>query len=272
MTQIAPPVVLNFTSDPQIRYDRLSGRWFVAIIDVPCTSVGCGTLGANRWMVAVSDAASTPAITPATVWTFYFFQTDPANFCDYPSLGVDSQALYVGCDMFTSAPSFVGTNGYVVRKSSLLSGGSIVVTSFANLGTVSSPGPVAPRGVDNYDPASNEGYFIGPDLQSLGTLMLRRVSNPGSTPLISPNISITIPTTSSSIPIQHLGNTGGNNGRIDSLDDRFYAAHIRDGRLWTAHNMRVDATGVASTGAQSREAVRWYELNASEVRIMVEYQ
>src|SRR6476620_1995424 len=140
MTPLSPPVVLNFTSDPQIRYDRLSGRWFVAIIDVPCTSAGCGTFGANRWMVAVSDTASTPSITAATVWTFFFFQTDPTNFCDYPSLGVDSQALYVGCDMFTPSPSFVGTNGYVVRKSSLLNGGSIVVTSFANLGTVSSPG------------------------------------------------------------------------------------------------------------------------------------
>ena len=35
MTAVAPPVVLNFTSDPQVRYDRLSGRWFLSIIDVP---------------------------------------------------------------------------------------------------------------------------------------------------------------------------------------------------------------------------------------------
>ncbi len=139
--------------------------------------------------------------------------------------------------------------------------GPLVVTSFANLAIASGPGPLAPRGVDNYDPASNEGYFIGTDLQTLGTLMFRRVSDPGGTPAISPNIPITVATTSSSIPIQHLGNTGGNNGRIDGLDDRLYAAHIRNGRLWTAHNIRVDAAGVASSGAQSREAARWYELN-----------
>lgn len=163
--------------------------------------------------------------------------------------------------MFSPGRSFVGTNGYVVRKASLLAGGPIVVTSFTNLATASGPGPLAPRGVDNYDLASNEGYFIGPDLISLGTLMLRRVSDPAGTPAISANIPITVATTSSSIPIQHLGNTGGNNGRIDALDDRFYAAHIRNGRLWTAHNIRVDAMGVASTGSQSREAVRWYELN-----------
>src|SRR6185436_6930288 len=32
---MTPPVTNNFTSDPRIRYDRLSQRWFVTIIDVP---------------------------------------------------------------------------------------------------------------------------------------------------------------------------------------------------------------------------------------------
>ena len=128
MTPVSPPVVLNFTSDPQVRYDRLSGRWFLSIIDVPCTIANCSTTAANRWMVAVSDAASTSAITGGTVWTFFFFQADAANFCDYPSLGADSQALYTGCNMFTGAGAFVGTNGYVVRKTSILGAGPLVFT------------------------------------------------------------------------------------------------------------------------------------------------
>ena len=261
MTPVSPPVVVNFTSDPMVRYDRLSGRWFVSIIDVPCTNAGCTTTAANRWLVGVSDAASTSGITGATVWTFFFFQTDAANFCDYPSLGVDSQALYTGCNMFTGAGAFVGTNGYVVRKTSILAAGPLVFTGFANLAAGAGAGPFAPRGVDNYDPASNEGYFIGVDNATFSTLMLRRLSTPGGTPTISGNISLTVPTTTSSISIEHLGNTGGTNGRIDSLDDRLYAAHIRNGRLWTAHNIRVNAAGVGNTGVASREAVRWYELN-----------
>src|SRR6185369_11761498 len=63
MTPVSPPVVLNFTSDPNVRYDRLTGRWFISIIDVPCTNATCTTTAANRWMVAVSDAASSNAIT-----------------------------------------------------------------------------------------------------------------------------------------------------------------------------------------------------------------
>jgi hypothetical protein len=49
------------------------------------------------------------------------------------------------------------------------------------------------------------------------------------------------------------------NFRLDALDDRLFAAHFRNGRLWTAHNIEVNASGVASS-AGSRTAVRWYEL------------
>jgi hypothetical protein len=74
----------------------------------------------------VSDAASAGTISGTTVWTFFQFQADPGtNFCDYPSLGIDVNALYIGCNMFSSAGSFLGTNGYVVRKTSVLGAGRI---------------------------------------------------------------------------------------------------------------------------------------------------
>lgn len=100
MTPVGGSVVLNFTSDPNVRYDRFTGRWFLTIIDVPCTNATCTTTAANRLMIAVSDAASNGTISPSTVWTFFQFQADPGtNFLDYPSLGVDVNALYVGGNM-----------------------------------------------------------------------------------------------------------------------------------------------------------------------------
>ena len=260
-TPVGGSVVLDFTSDPQARYDRFTGRWFLSIIDVPCTNATCTTTAPNRWLLAVSDAASNGTISGSTVWTFFQFQADPGtNFCDYPSLGVDVNALYVGCNIFSSASSFVGTNGYVVRKTSVLGAGPIFVTMFANLVAGAGAGPESPRGVDNFDATATEGYFVGPDNATFSTIMFRRVSNPGSaTPTISANIGVTVPTTTTPNPVTHLGNTGGNNGRLDSLDDRFFQAMIRNGRLWAAHNFRVNATGVASTVAASRNATRWYE-------------
>ncbi len=264
---MTPAVAANSTSNPQIRYDRLTSRWILTIIDTPGTSAA--TLGdlPNRILIAVSDAASAGVISGSTVWTFFFVQQntvgggDTGEYLDNPSLGVDNNALYIGGDMFVAASdSFVTTSGFVIRKSSILGGGPVVVTAFRGLIT-GGDGPESPRGVGNYDAAANEGYFIGSSVAAFGRMIMRRVATPGGTPTISANIPITVATSSFPTSVPHLGNTGGTNGQLDSLDDRLFAAHIRNGRLWTAHNIAVDATGVAATsGAGRRNAVRWYEL------------
>ena len=127
------------------------------------------------------------------------------DFCDYPSLGIDVNALYVGCNIFSGAGTFVGTNGYVIQKASILGAGPIVVTMFANLAAGAGAGPESPRGVDNFDPGATEGYFVGPDNAAFSTIQFRRVSNPGSlTPTISANIPVTVPTTTIS-PANYIG-------------------------------------------------------------------
>ncbi|HEV3394159.1 MAG TPA: hypothetical protein VG103_11705, partial [Chthoniobacterales bacterium] len=94
MTPLTGGVTVNFTSDPQIRYDRLSKRWFLIMIDIPSSSSN-GDLP-NRVLIAVSDAASNGVITGSTVWTFFFIQQDRVGqststneILDYDSLGVD---------------------------------------------------------------------------------------------------------------------------------------------------------------------------------------
>src|SRR5207244_9741718 len=167
---------------------------------------------------------------------------------DYPSMGIDANALYMGGDEF--CPSFQQTDGFVVRKSSILGAGPIVVTPFRALMTGPTfVGPWAPRGVDNYDPASNEGYFIGVDGASYGLLQLMRISDPGGTPAISGPIGITVPITDAPLKVPHLGNTnplGGTTGNVDALDDRLFYAHIRNRQLWTSTNISVANHGVAN--------------------------
>lgn len=256
-----------FTSDPNVRFDRLSNRWFLSIIDVVLNSTTGATTRVNRILLAVSDAASNGTISGTTVWSFYQFTGDATLFTDYPGFGIDASAIYIGGDMFTLAGSFNSTKGWVIPKAPALTGGPLTVWAFSNLATGASAGPFAPRGVDNPDPTNTgvtaTGYFIGPNVLSFSTLMLRRVTNPGSTgasPTISANISLTTPnTTNAVVKVPHLGNTGGNNGRLDALDDRLYAAVIRNGRLWTAHGIGVNNTGT-TTGTRTRNAARWYEL------------
>jgi len=261
---MTPPITNNFTSDPRIRYDRLSGRWFIIMIDVP----GLAGDQPNRVMLAVSDSA---VITPSTVWSFFFFRQDlvsPAgdsnNFADYPTLGVDANALYIGVNIFSSRGrgSFSSTTGFVVRKSSVLGAGPIVVTAFRGLvskvqGVLS--GLYTPQGVDNYDPAAAEGYFIGVDPSFSGRLHLLRISNPGGTPSSPGRVQIDVPATGGTLSVPHLGNTGGSAGNLDGLDRRLIAAHVRNGRLWTSANIAVNNTGLPS-GTVTRNGVRWYEL------------
>ena len=254
------------TTDPRVRYDRLSARWFVIMIDFD-TRLDSDPAHAdpnNRILLAWTDAASNGVISNSTVWSFSSISQlacSASTDCleDYPTLGVDANALYIGTNTFTNASNYRGTGGYVVPKAPLLAG-SGSVTHFTLVATASGIGPFTPQGVDNFDPNATQGYFIGVDNATFGTLMFRRVSNPGTTPTISANIARSVSTTSFPIAVPHLGNTGGNDGQLDALDDRLFAAHIRNGRLWTAHNIQVDATGVASdTGG--RDGVRWYELN-----------
>src|SRR5438552_1083264 len=188
-SSVMTPANMNFTSDPQIRYDRLSGRWILAIIDVPSSSSRSIGDMPNRVLIAVSDAASNGVISANTVWSFFYVQQDmvgqPNNtstgeFLDYDSLGVDSTALYIGGNMFDAVSgNFNGTSVFVVRKSSILNGGPIVVTAFRGLIT-GGDGPDSPRGVDNYDPVANEGYIIGPSDATFGRLVMRRFSTAGN--------------------------------------------------------------------------------------------
>ena len=257
---------INFTSDPQIRDDRLTNRSILTMIDVPSTSeTSIGDIP-NRILIAVSDAASNGTVNGDTVWTLYYVQQDTVDgantgeLLDYDSLGVDNNALYVGGNMFTTSGTFVNTSLFVIRKSSILKSCLIVVTAFRGL-ISGGEGPDSPRGVDNFDPSSTEGYVIGPSDMAFGRLVLRRVSNPGTTPSISGHPPITVNSTAYPISVNHLGkNTGGTNGQLDAIDDRLFAAHIRNGRLWTAHTIAVSGSGVSSSvDPQRRDAVRWYE-------------
>ncbi len=245
-----------FTSDPHVRYDPFTGRWFIVMIDVPVSQVD------NRLLVAVSSG---PTITDSSSFTFFSVNHsalpggDATCLFDYPTLGIDINALYVGANMFCPT-SFTRTNGYVIRKSSLTGGGPIVVTGFVGLvPTGTGAGPFTPQGVDNNDPAATEGYFIGVDNAAFSLLDLRRVSDPGGTPSISANVNLVVPTTRFPALVPHLGNTGGTNGNLDALDDRLFAAVLRNGRLWTAHNLQVSTGGVASASG-GRDGVRWYEI------------
>ncbi len=253
---------VSSTSDPHIRYDRLTGRWFVVMINVSTP---------NRVLIAVSSG---PIITGTASFTFYQFQQDTVGtvpngdtggLADYPTLGVDKNALYIGVNVFNSTlTAYIGSTVFVVNKTNLM-GGTLTVTVFRDIASGSNSsldGPYTPQGVDNDDPGATEGYFIGVSAWSYGRLYVRRVSTPGGAPVLSANLSITVPTTTGPIDPASKGGAA-----LDAIDDRLFAAALHKNKitgvatLWTAHNIQVDASGVAS-GSGGRDGSRWYQIGS----------
>lgn len=250
------------TTDPRVRYDKLSGKWIVTCIDV---DFGVANPVNNRILIAVSSGST---IDGSTTWTFFQFQQnlvsttgDTNDFADFDTLGIDANALYMGANMFDSTGSYVSSSVFVIRKSSVTSGGPIVVTAFRDVvnGTTGD-GPFTPQGVDNDDPAATEGYFVGHDDQFYGKLDVLRVGTPGGTPTLSGNLAITVPNDSFALNVPASGGTQ----LLDGGDIRLTDASIRNGKLYTTEEVGSNSSGVSDNSVSStddRDAVRWYEIS-----------
>ncbi len=244
------------TSDPRCRYDRLSNRWYIVMVNTTSQN--------NRILIAVSNSGT---ITDATSFTFYQFNyatPTPAGsataFWDYPTLGIDDNSVYLGGNIFDGSSR--QTDLFVLNKSQLLAG-TLSISVFRALGVSGSGafGPWTPHGIDNDNPTATEGYVLGSDINFYGVLDLRRVTYSGGVPSISSNISITVPSTSAPRAVPAKGSTVP----LDALDHRLFAAKMFYNRLtgvgtiWAAQDYGTTSSGVAS-GSPDRTASRWYEL------------
>lgn len=240
--------------DPRVVYDPIAKRWFISSITINSTN--------NRVLIA---ASSSGVLTPQTTFKILYFQQNKVGpspniddnlFADYETLGVDANAVYIGCNMFNST---LHTSVFVLNKADLLAG-TLTATAFRNIGNNASGGPWTPQGVTNLDPSAAEGYFIGTDFNLQGRLVVRRISTPGGIPSISGNLNITVPTTATPLDAPNK-----NGFALDALDYRLMQAMINKNTttgaisLWTANAILVNSTGVATTSGD-RDAVRWYQL------------
>lgn len=249
--------------DSHVRFDKLTNRWFI-ISD----SVNIANNARNWLLLAVSNSGN---ITNSTIWTFFIVKTGIpiTEFFDFPTFGLDKNALYLGGDVF---PSVTANKIFVVKKSSVLGTGPIVYTVFKNLIDSNGSGPWLPQGVVNFDKNATIGYFISPDNISSDKLVIRKVFNPGGTPTISPNIFLNVPFFNEPITVPNKGNNLGSNGNLAANDSRLLDSHIRDGHLWTTQNIGVTNTGFSpgNSNLVSRDGCRFYEidLNATGLKLI----
>ena len=246
--------------DPRVRYDQFTDRWFFCCISLNFILVeGLPIFLPNFLFIAFSD---TGIITKTTKWTaFAFAPTDlfpPGDFAshlDFPTLGIDANALYIGAGVLPIAPAVLTSSIFIFPKDPLINGNP-VGTAFRDFVTF------PPQGVDNFDPAPTNGFFIAtPTGQDPAIhLLLFIINNPGTSPILGGVVPILVDPNLPPVHAPHKGNVRPPSGTISTVDTRVQMAHIRNNQLFTAHNIGVDQTG-SSVLTADRTALRWYQID-----------
>ena len=195
-------------------------------------------------------------LTPSTVWTLFEFTAEQVfgqtTFCgvDYTRMGLDVHAIYL--QFFIGACGSITHAVFVIRKSTALGAGPLVITGLAN---------AAGYPVDNMDPNPTFGYLVS-------TAGINRISDPGGTPTLSATqfYSPFGPFNQPGIaPVRHQGNAQ-ESGVPDDTTGRMFLANfdshaipIRNGRLWYAVLQGVDNLGNPSAGVRTRNGIQWIE-------------
>jgi len=249
------------TTDPHIRFDRLSSRWFIV-------AQSTNEATNNYLLFAVSSGA-----TIAGTVSFTFFRVtlssfpagnaDIGKFLDYPTLGVDKNSLYLGGNIFTSSSgSYSHSSLYVVNKADMIAG-TLTITPFSAAGNgTAGKDIITAQGVNNDDPATTEGYFAGESASVYTRLVMKRITYSGTTPIMSADIYVTIPANQNSVGQPALGSSS----TLDAVGGRYYAAMVTKNKitntatLWLAETIGVNSAALSANATNDRNAARWLEI------------
>ncbi len=217
--------------DPRIVFDHFSQRWIVVVSDF-----------STRIFIAVSRTDN-----PLGSWfktNFLASQgADTGRFPDYPTLGVDTNGIYISGAMFGQT---VGTTIFVLDKSPLVASNPSLgtITAFRNL----PDGIVQP--VVTYGTPPGE-YFVS--RRNTTSFRVRRVDPPMSNPSMIFLGNLPVASQSSPPNAPALGSNVG----LDSSDARLMMAVYRNGSIWVSH----------AINSGNRSAARWYQFGVSPLSV-----
>ena len=256
--------------DPQIVYDHYSRRW-IAILAAKRDSPR------GSWcMLGVSQTAD-----PAGRWWVWALNasvdgSSPSNnWMDYPMLGFDTQAIYIGMNQFQFGGGFAYSKLRILKKSEVYAGGvgpshNIRWYDYWNLKNPdgSQAFTVLPcrhyRGTGG-NPAA---YLINALWPSGNKLTLWTLSNPvaywsGGSPSLS---KTSVSCRAYDLPPDAVQR--GSSNPIQTNDSRLLSAIFQyvngTKRIWTTHTDR----GTWSGDTAARSVIQWYEIDVPSKRVI----
>ncbi|HEY2082666.1 MAG TPA: hypothetical protein VGI88_07750 [Verrucomicrobiae bacterium] len=246
-------------TDPRIIYDPLSQRWFASMVDFDANATD-PTVEANDFLLAFSATSD-----PTGDWVGFRFRADTTTnhaFADFPTLGVDSNAVYLSGNMFKGGDNNIGPNLVSIPKADLLN---------TNIGTRTYFGVLDPavygwvlQPATCFD-ATNSGAIlsmgnIGSDSDLHSNIFTFRVLGSSQTnATLSTPVNITVSpyfcpdNPDMGFPIFNPTQPDGTM-LLEANDPRFSAK---------VYNVGGVLYGVHNTEFNSRIAIQWYRVNAT---------
>ena len=247
-------------SDPRVIYDPQSQRWFVVQVDLD-GNASDPTTEANDFLLAVSTSSN-----PAGTWKQFLIPADPDNgyFADFPTLGLDSNAVYIAGDYYSSSVP-MGSGLLSIPKADLLLATPTVanmhwfgVMDYAVRGEVQQPAIC-------FDGSANGNVVsiadIGNDSSPHSNVVSFAVQNAGG---ISP--TLTASTFLDVLPYEVPDNADLGVPQFTALQpDNTTTLLANDARL-SAKVYAVDGVlfAVHNTLLNGRIAIRWYRIRAAD--------
>jgi hypothetical protein len=105
-------------SDPIVRYDPDSTRWFASVVTIEYVVQGAFLVPEGQWRLAVSQSSD-----PSGTWTVYAATMTDGTFPDFPKLAISHDKVVQTGDAFTASTSrFKGTEFAVLSKADVVAG------------------------------------------------------------------------------------------------------------------------------------------------------
>jgi hypothetical protein len=252
-------------TDPRVIFDPLSQRWYATQVDFDATASD-PTLESNDFLFALSDTSDATG-----TWHGFSFQADPDTgfFADFPTLGVDSNAVYISGDFFFGNSSPVGPGLLSIPKSDLLTNTpSIANRTWFGVMDYSVRGQVL-QPVTCFDGSSSGNILsvgdIGMTSDFHSNLVSFAVLNSATT-----NATLTASTNLIVLPYMVPDNAvEGAPLLTPTQPDDTQALQANDARL-SAKVYAVNGViyAVHNTELNNRIAIRWYRINATTRTLM----
>jgi hypothetical protein len=217
----------SFSSfDPLAVYDPFSDRYIVV-----CTSKNDSQQD-SRLYVAFSQSADATA-----GWNTYFIDADrdqAGNWADYPSIGIDRNAVYLTANMFSFVGFFQNVTLFVYDKEDGYAGRDLDNTHLIDVRSASSGSPFRLRPATIEQTVPGDVFYLAQSSNSFGSVinLFRLTGDRFEAPSLEAS-TVGLPGTYSGPG--GARQPGTDSPGVDTLGGSVWNVIYRDGDLWTAH-------------------------------------